>query len=108
LIDSKGIAINNYHVLEGASNAVAISSTGEKYNIEKIIDYSIKNRYLNTPLHLALYINIDDFFIYKSNLNIMIKNTDLSIQNLYNEPVYDLLKKLSDKHKIKFNNLFPK
>lgn len=67
------------------------------------IDYSIKNRYLNTPLHIALYINIDDFFISKSNLNIMIKNTDLSIQNLYNKSVYDLLKIFSDKHKIKFN-----
>jgi tetratricopeptide (TPR) repeat protein len=43
LIDSKGIAITNFHVLEGASNAVAISSTGEKYKIEKIIDYSFKN-----------------------------------------------------------------
>lgn len=43
LIDSKGIAVTNYHVLEGATNAIAISSTGEKFSIEKIIDYSIKN-----------------------------------------------------------------
>ena len=43
LIDTKGMAVTNFHVLEGASNAVAITSTGEKYKIEKIIDYSFKN-----------------------------------------------------------------
>ena len=43
IIDSKGIGITNYHVLEGASSAVLITNTGEKFVIEKIIDYSIQN-----------------------------------------------------------------
>jgi tetratricopeptide (TPR) repeat protein len=43
LIDPKGIAITNFHVLDGASNAVAITITGEKFKIEKIIDFSMQN-----------------------------------------------------------------
>ena len=43
LIDSKGIAVTNFHVLDGWSNAVAITISGEKFKIEKIIDYSIQH-----------------------------------------------------------------
>ena len=41
LIDSKGIGITNFHVLEGALNAYAINHKGERIKIEKIIDYSM-------------------------------------------------------------------
>jgi tetratricopeptide (TPR) repeat protein len=43
LIDSKGIAITNFHVLDGAFNAVAVTLDGEKYKIDKILDYSMQN-----------------------------------------------------------------
>jgi tetratricopeptide (TPR) repeat protein len=53
LIDSKGIGITNFHVLEGASNAVAVNIKGEKFTIDKIIDFSmnsdlVKFQLLNT------------------------------------------------------------
>ena len=53
LIDSKGIGITNFHVLEGASNAVAVNIKGERFTIDKIIDFSmnsdlIKFQLLNT------------------------------------------------------------
>lgn len=41
LIDSKGIGVTNFHVLEGASNAVAVNIKGEKFIIDKIIDFSM-------------------------------------------------------------------
>lgn len=41
LIDSKGIGVTNFHVLEGASNAVAVDIKGEKFIIDKIIDFSM-------------------------------------------------------------------
>jgi tetratricopeptide (TPR) repeat protein len=41
LIDSKGIGVTNFHVLEGASNAVAVNIIGEKFIIDKIIDFSM-------------------------------------------------------------------
>lgn len=43
LIDSKGIGITNFHVLEGATNAVAINIKGESFPISKIIDFSMKS-----------------------------------------------------------------
>ena len=53
LIDSKGTGITNFHVLEGASNAVAVNIKGEKFIIDKIIDFSmnsdlVKFQLLNT------------------------------------------------------------
>jgi len=41
LIDSKGIGITNFHVLKGASNALAENIKGEKFIIDKIIDFSM-------------------------------------------------------------------
>ena len=41
LIDSKGIGVTNFHLLEGASNAVAVNIKGEKFIIDKIIDFSM-------------------------------------------------------------------
>jgi tetratricopeptide (TPR) repeat protein len=43
LIDSKGIGVTNFHVLEGASNAVAVNIKGEKFIIDKIIDFSMNS-----------------------------------------------------------------
>ena len=41
LIDSKGIGVTNFHVLAGASNALAVNIKGEKFIIDKIIDFSM-------------------------------------------------------------------
>ena len=59
LIDSKGIAVTNFHVLDGASNAVAITNSGEKFKIN------------NNDENILLLNNISSDF---ENLNFKIKN----------------------------------
>lgn len=43
LISNNGVCISNYHVLIGAKNAIVVTASGKKFEINKIIDYSKTN-----------------------------------------------------------------
>jgi Tfp pilus assembly protein PilF len=53
IISNTGICISNYHVLIGAKKAIAITASGKKFEITKIIDYSKQNDLIKFKLDIG-------------------------------------------------------
>ena len=52
IVSNNGICVSNYHVLIGAKKAIAITATGKKFAITKILDYSKQNDLIKFKLDL--------------------------------------------------------
>ena len=53
LISNSGICVSNYHVLIGAKRAIAITASGKKFEISKILDYSKQNDLIKFKLEIG-------------------------------------------------------
>ncbi len=53
IISNNGICISNYHVLIGAKKAIAITASGKKFEITKILDYSKQNDLIKFKLDIG-------------------------------------------------------
>ena len=53
IISNNGICISNYHVLIGAKKAIAITASGKKFEITKILDYSKQNDLIKFKLEIG-------------------------------------------------------
>lgn len=53
IISNDGICVSNYHVLIGAIKAIAITASGKKYEISKILDFSKQNDLIKFKLNIG-------------------------------------------------------
>jgi len=53
IISNNGICISNYHVLIGAKKAIAITASGKKFEITKILDFSKQNDLIKFKLDIG-------------------------------------------------------
>ena len=53
IISKNGICISNYHVLIGAKKAIAITASGKKFEITKILDFSKQNDLIKFKLDIG-------------------------------------------------------
>jgi Tfp pilus assembly protein PilF len=53
IISNNGICVSNYHVLIGAKKAIAITASGKKFEITKILDYSKQNDLIKFKLDIG-------------------------------------------------------
>jgi tetratricopeptide (TPR) repeat protein len=53
IISNTGICVSNYHVLIGAKKAIAITASGKKFEISKILDYSKENDLIKFKLDIG-------------------------------------------------------
>ena len=75
-----------------------------KFNKNKL-DLSLKNRNLDTPLHIALKNSQYDNYLKESNLIELINNSDLNLKNIKNTTSLELLKEYAKRKNIKINHL---
>jgi hypothetical protein len=75
-----------------------------KFNKNKL-DLSLKNRNLDTPLHIALKNSQDNDYLKESNLVELIKNSDLNLKNIKNTTSLELLKEYAKTKNIKIKQL---
>ena len=75
-----------------------------KFNKNKL-DLSLKNRNLDTPLHIALKNSQDNDYLKESNLKELIKNSDLNLKNIKNTTSLELLKEYAKTKNIKIKQL---
>jgi Tfp pilus assembly protein PilF len=62
IISNTGICISNYHVLIGAKKAIAITASGKKFEITKIIDYSKQNDLIKFKLDIGSQVTVPVIF----------------------------------------------
>jgi tetratricopeptide (TPR) repeat protein len=53
IISNNGICVSNYHVFIGAKKAIAITASGKKFAITKILDYSKQNDLIKFKLDIG-------------------------------------------------------
>ena len=53
IISNNGICVSNYHVLIGAKKAIAITASGKKFEITKILDFSKQNDLIKFKLDIG-------------------------------------------------------
>jgi len=53
IVSNNGICVSNYHVLIGAKKAIAITASGKKFEISKILDYSKQNDLIKFKLEVG-------------------------------------------------------
>jgi tetratricopeptide (TPR) repeat protein len=53
IVSNNGICVSNYHVLIGAKKAIAITASGKKFAITKILDYSKQNDLIKFKLDIG-------------------------------------------------------
>ena len=58
IVSNNGICVSNYHVLIGAKKAIAITATGKKFAITKILDYSKQNDLIKFKLDIGTEITV--------------------------------------------------
>lgn len=58
IVSNNGICVSNYHVLIGAKKAIAITASGKKFAITKILDYSKQNDLIKFKLDIGTEITV--------------------------------------------------
>jgi tetratricopeptide (TPR) repeat protein len=53
IVSNNGICVSNYHVFIGAKKAIAITASGKKFTITKILDYSKQNDLIKFKLDIG-------------------------------------------------------